>query len=429
MKKGNSIFCLLLLIVFLCHNLQAQRKSRKVDDWKKEWTSFTPNTIEYPEVDTIISGNIDKDLHLCRYKTYALSGDVYVTNNAKLSIGAGTIIRCDSQNPTNLIVTKGAKLVAIGSKRIPIVFTSNKRTGNKKAGDWGGIYVMGSGTISDTSGLPSDSLPSSLKLGEYGGTDIDEETVIMRYVRVEYGGKVTKTNAEGAALNFYALGNTSSLDNVMVSYSQNDSFSFTGGDGYFSKFISYKTGDDDFYIQRGFKGGIKKSLVLRDLTTLNTDHSFAIEAKGFSVVEETTNTEDIAFASFRNFIFANEIDDPNQDTIKALVSLQNLAKVHIYDSTISGFSNVVAFDNSYTDDNQVRKSFTVNNSIININKDVLILPSHIDKTFVKSTVKYNQYTENPINFKQLFTNTTPENLEDLDVDETFVKSARLSGMD
>ena len=425
--KGK--YLLLLLVLYIGGVSIAQKKSKRTYDWKQDWSEFNPNLVEYPKVDTIISGEITTDLHLTRFKTYALSGDVYVTNNAKLSIGAGTIIRCDSQNPANLIITKGAKLVAIGSSRIPIVLTSNQKSNHRKAGDWGGIYIMGSGGVQHKEEAKNE----VSELNDYGGESLDEESVIMKYVRLEYGGKaMANSSTEGSALNLFALGSSSTLENIMVSYSLGDSYSFKGGDGYFSKLISYKTGDDDFQIEQGYKGGIKKSLVLRDPSIIKNERSYAIEANGNLNNTEEENMEETAsvqFASFRNFVFATTTQSIDEIKNKPLVSLSNLAKVHIFDSTISGFSNVVFFNSAYTSVDQIRKSFTVNRSLINISGDEIVIENGIDQTYLKSIVRYNRYTGDFVSFNQIFKNTEVDQLANFSVDEVFIKSARITDMD
>jgi hypothetical protein len=61
-----------------------------------------------------------------------IQGNVYVTNNAVLTIEPGTVIIGDFETKGTLVITKGASIIADGLETDPIVFTSNRSL--KKAG-------------------------------------------------------------------------------------------------------------------------------------------------------------------------------------------------------------------------------------------------------------------------------------------------------
>src|SRR6186713_2717379 len=93
---------------------------------------------------TFVTSNITANTTWTNDHVYVLTGYIYVTNNATLTIQAGTAIY--GNDPTlfskgALIITRGAKIQAVGTPCRPIVFTSgaNKR----KRGDWGGLIILG----------------------------------------------------------------------------------------------------------------------------------------------------------------------------------------------------------------------------------------------------------------------------------------------
>jgi hypothetical protein len=51
-----------------------------------------------------------------------------------------------------LIITRGAKLNAVGTAAEPIVFTSNEATGSRAPSDWGGVILLGKTTINAVGG-------------------------------------------------------------------------------------------------------------------------------------------------------------------------------------------------------------------------------------------------------------------------------------
>mgnify|MGYP003637046790 CR=1 FL=1 len=76
-----------------------------------------------------------------------------MTNNAVLTIEPGTLIIGDFETKGTLIFTKGSQIIADGLETDPIVFSSNR--GVKKAGDWGGIVLLGDAPINKFGNLSS----------------------------------------------------------------------------------------------------------------------------------------------------------------------------------------------------------------------------------------------------------------------------------
>src|ERR1700759_739024 len=83
----------------------------------------------------VVSGNITSNTTWTNNNTYLLTGYVYVVSPAILTINAGTLIEGDSATKGALIITRGAKISAIGTPCQPIVFTSEKPSGLRKRGD------------------------------------------------------------------------------------------------------------------------------------------------------------------------------------------------------------------------------------------------------------------------------------------------------
>ena len=74
---------------------------------------------------------ISEDMTLTYPNTYNLRGFVYVTDGATLTIEPGVVIKGEKASKATLIVERGGKLIAEGTKERPIVFTSAQAPGNR----------------------------------------------------------------------------------------------------------------------------------------------------------------------------------------------------------------------------------------------------------------------------------------------------------
>ncbi|HBQ13434.1 MAG TPA: hypothetical protein DEF51_20590, partial [Myxococcales bacterium] len=113
-------------------------------------TTPTDGDVPPPECDAegvVISGEIDADTRWS-CPLYVLNGRIYVTNDAVLTIDAGTEIIGEPgvDGGSALIVTRGAQLNAVGTAAAPIVFTSGAPVGERVTGDWAGVALLGSAT-------------------------------------------------------------------------------------------------------------------------------------------------------------------------------------------------------------------------------------------------------------------------------------------
>ena len=117
-------------------------------------------------------------------------------NDATLTIPAGTLIK-RNVTASDLIITRGAKLNAIGTTTSPIVFTSKNAVGSRNRGDWGGIVLLGKGRYNINNGVNFIEGISQTVETQFGGgltpTDNDNSGT-LNYVRIEYAGYVFSPN-------------------------------------------------------------------------------------------------------------------------------------------------------------------------------------------------------------------------------------------
>jgi hypothetical protein len=70
--------------------------------------------------------NYFSEYKVVKRNVYLIKGNVYVTNNAVLTIEPGTVIIGDFESKGTLIFTKGSQIMADGLETDPIVFSSNR---------------------------------------------------------------------------------------------------------------------------------------------------------------------------------------------------------------------------------------------------------------------------------------------------------------
>lgn len=195
-----------------------------------------------------ITGTIDATISLDASKNYLLSGGVFVSGGATLTIPCGTTLYAADDNTIPfLAIERGSKINAAGSENCPIVFTTIKS--NPQPGDWGGIIVNGYAPINN--GV--DPIGEG-QTGKYGGNNPTDNSGVMQYVRVEYAGKQITADTELNGFSFNGVGSGTTLDHLQAYKCADDGFEFFGGTVNLSYALSYGSGDDCFDFTYGWSG-------------------------------------------------------------------------------------------------------------------------------------------------------------------------------
>jgi hypothetical protein len=208
----------------------------------------------------VITGIINKSYYLPKGK-YTLKGYVYVTDGNTMTIAPGSVIVSDITEKGALIIERGAKLIADGRANDPIVFTSGKAIGQRQPGDWGGIILLGKAPTN----RPLDPAPV-IEGGvgrKYGGTDPNDDSGILRFVRIEFAGIAAEPGSEINGLTLGGVGSGTIIENVQVSFGNDDAFEFFGGTVNCKNLIAFATADDDFDFDFGYVGRIQYGIACR----------------------------------------------------------------------------------------------------------------------------------------------------------------------
>lgn len=206
----------------------------------------------------IISGQINENVTLPKGK-YTLKGYVYVTNRAILTLAAGSTIVGDTITKGALIVERNSKLIADGSSTEPIVFTSGKKPGQRTPGDWGGIILLGN---APTNHATTPTIEGGVN-AQYGGSIVADNSGILRYVRIEFAGIASDPGSEINGLTLGGVGSGTVLENIQVSFGNDDAYEFFGGTVNAKNIIAFATADDDFDFDNGYVGRIQFAVSCR----------------------------------------------------------------------------------------------------------------------------------------------------------------------
>ncbi len=342
MKSVSQIISMLLLVVFGA-NAQQEKGITGSNNWLNNWTEFKPNKVDYGEVNQILAGTISVNTKLYKKNKYILQGNVYVTNNAVLTIEPGTVIIGDAESSASLVITKGASIIADGLETDPIIFTSNKSI--KKAGDWGGIVVLGDAPTNKFGNTSSVNFGLDTSLTSYGGDNVSSNSGILRFVRIEFAGKKIKGEENFNGLLLAGIGNKTILENIMVSYAAGDSFGIYGGDLKMNKMISFKSSRDDFKFNFGTQCKIDNSLVIRSSYLTNSLGSRCMDISSYNKKEEVDFNKKQTLVTASNLTLVNNSENINADfqsnLVKEAIYVDENAAIDFKKTVISGFNPAV----------------------------------------------------------------------------------------
>ncbi|MEO6328312.1 MAG: hypothetical protein ABIO55_05245 [Ginsengibacter sp.] len=271
--KKKILFITPVLFIAILVNAQEATNYRgafapaPVRMWTESWVNWDPKNTAYPSTDSTINTNITSSRTLSPAHTYLLQGLIHITDGVTLTVLPGTVIRGQFNPATasGIVVQRGAKLDAEGTVCNPIVFTSNRTVAEGRAqGDWAGIILLGKAPNNQGLNVPVEGITQTDANATFGGTDENDNSGILKYVRIEFPGFVFSPNNEINGLTLGSVGNGTQIDYVQVSYSNDDSYEWFGGSVNCQHLIAYRGLDDDFDTDFGYHGLVQYGLGVKD---------------------------------------------------------------------------------------------------------------------------------------------------------------------
>jgi len=200
--------------------------------------------------------------------TYLLKEKVFVEAGAVLTIQPGVVVKAESgtgSQASGLIICRGAKIIASGTRENPIIFTAKaddllpfdetildvKNT----TGLWGGVVILGNARTNWAEGYGAvEGVDLTDARGQYGGTNDNDSSGVFRYVSIRFAGMEVRPDVELNGLTMGGVGARTRIEYVEVFNNADDAFEWFGGCVNTRYLVAVNCQDDGFDYDVGFRG-------------------------------------------------------------------------------------------------------------------------------------------------------------------------------
>jgi hypothetical protein len=252
----NQYFPLLFILVLIFHSC------RKGD--------FEVN----PTHVLIDTGSGIGDVTLKSGHSYVIDGLVFVNEGQTLIIESGVVIRAKTGQGVNasaLIVARGGKIFANGTKQKPIIFTAegDDLQGSiplKNKGLWGGLLILGHAPVNNFNEEAFiEGIPENEPRGVFGGNVIDDNSGVLRYISIRHGGTNIGQGNEINGLTLGGVGSATVVEYIEVLSNLDDGIEIFGGTVNLKNIVVAFCGDDAIDCDMGYTGNIQYILAIQDI--------------------------------------------------------------------------------------------------------------------------------------------------------------------
>jgi hypothetical protein len=222
---------------------------------------------------------------------HILKDRVIVKAGVTLTIQPGAIIKGEAGagvNASALVIARGAKINAAGTADAPIIFTSiaDEIALGEKAGSnldeasakgfWGGVIILGNAPTSPKTGATEqiEGIPASVAEGNYGGSDASDNSGVLTYVSIRFGGTNIGEGNEINGLTLGGVGNGTTINHVEVVGNVDDGIECFGGTVNIDHAIVMYQGDDAYDIDQAYSGTINNFIYIAGA---DSDHGLEID--------------------------------------------------------------------------------------------------------------------------------------------------------
>lgn len=233
--------------------------------------------------DFTLDNSSDKEWRLQGTVTVGTGNSTTVNNDDDVAAvkAAGVVLTVEpgvhvkAYDTAKLIVTRGSKLMADGTAGMPITFSSVVDDNFDGEGEWGGIVIQGfapqyglgntgacyqSGTTCNVDGEGGDDI------GMFGGNLVDDDSGVLRYVRIAEGGLVAGPGNEVNGLTLQGVGYGTTIDYIQVHGNLDDGIEWFGGTVNVTHVVLTNNDDDDIDFDEGYEGNIQFAIIVKNQT-------------------------------------------------------------------------------------------------------------------------------------------------------------------
>lgn len=343
-------------------------------DWTKGWAEWNPKQASYgvaTETTTLndASGikNITGTVTLDASKVYLLTSTCVVRSGGKLIIPAGTVIRGVADLTATpklyalITVERGGMIEVNGTSTNPVVMTSNKAAGSRDRGDWGGLVLCGKavnnqGLDVQLEGFNNVAVDNTL--GKFGGTDDADNSGIVKYVRIEFAGLAFEPNKEVNSLTMGSVGSKTEIEGVQCSFGNDDAFEWFGGTVSCKKLIAYKTTDDDFDTDFGYRGAVQFGIAVKDTAYFDLSWNATSGASTSETFESDNDAAGSGKLPLTSALFSNitcvgpvpldktynDLTATQKGAFRRGARIRRNSRLNIVNSVFMGYRNFIMFD-------------------------------------------------------------------------------------
>jgi len=264
----------------------------------------------------------------------AADGNVANDEQFTLNIEPGTLIIGAEKEA--LVITRGSKVYARGTKEDPIVMTSEKQIdawlaggdGTSARGEWAGFALMGYARTNEC-GTPCD-VEAEGNIGAYGGDNDADSSGSIEYLVIRHAGN--DIDGQGNELNGFTLfgvGSGTKLGYIQVHKGLDDGIEHFGSSDFMHHIVLTDNRDDSFDWGQGYTGGAQ-FLVVKQAAD---DADRAIEADND---KGNPNATPVSMPILANMTL---IGLPNGDQSADGILLRRGTGAKIYNSIVTGFAD------------------------------------------------------------------------------------------
>jgi hypothetical protein len=209
--------------------------------------------------------------------------------------------------------------------------TSSQPEGSRNRGDWGGLILNGNAPVN----VCNDGAADCESFGEggtgfYGGPDEDDDSGVLRYVRVEFAGTLVSPDNELNGIAFQGVGRNTEIDYIQVHMNADDGVEFFGGTAEAKHVLVTGVGDDALDWTDGWRGKAQ-FVVLQQYDDASGDNGIEADNNG--------DNNDASPRSFPTLSNLTIIGSPDSDASDYGMLLREGTAASISNAIITGWND------------------------------------------------------------------------------------------